>query len=236
MKIETVYKDNQKHQTIEILKTGKVRLYAVDKKENGKSAEHTVNAANAAVTVISCSPEAWISSSNKMGLDMANAVGAPNHYIVKTPTTATAFANCWNEADHCVVVHTHGDPNNLCNEVEDPATSTKTYPVIITKNQIEDLSINNNILFVMVTACRTAGGLLRHDNVAYWLSKKIHPDGIVIANTDDVDGTDKEFWGRNKNQTWKAYKNGVILDVSLPVTLTMSSAHDIYYNQLLDLS
>ena len=59
------------------------------------------------------------------------------------------------------------------------------------------MPINNKIRFIIVTACQTAGGIV-NKNVAYWLSKRINPAGIVIANTDTVWGGDKQFHGENK--------------------------------------
>ena len=89
------------------------------------------------------------------------------------------------------------------------------------------MPINNKIRFIIVTACQTAGGIV-NKNVAYWLSKRINPAGIVIANTDTVCGDDKQFYGKNKKPTWKVYKNGVIQNPISAVTLTMTEAYNIY--------
>ena len=152
---------------------------------------------------------------------MATAFDNDNSYIVKAPTSASEFETNWSEANECMVIHTHGSASGLFNEVGN------TTPTIITKNQIKNLPINNRIHFIMMTACKTAGGTT-NDNVAYWLSKKINPYGIVIANTDTVSGASKTFGGVKGNATWKVYRNGEIQNINLPVLLDMSSAYDIY--------
>lgn len=62
----------------------------------------------------------------------------------------------------------------------------------------------------------------------YWVSKKINPNGIVIANTDVVSGGATSFRGTNNNPTWKVYKNGILQSSVSDVTLTMQSAYAIY--------
>lgn len=81
----------------------------------------------------------------------------------------------------------------------------------------------------MMTACETAGGT-ENDNIAYWLSKKINANGIVIviANTDIVSGDSTHFKGTNGNTTWKVYKNGIVQAPIYDVTLTMQSAYNLY--------
>ena len=173
------------------------------------------------VTVISCTPEDWISSSEVMGRDMATAFNSQESYVVKTPTNASQFETCWDEAGECIIVHTHGDPNGLYDHGEDST------PLIVSKANIANLSQNDEIHFIMVTACETAGGTV-NDNIACWLSKKINPSGIVIANTDKVSGDDTFFQGVNFEPTWKAYKNGIVQNQISDVTLTMQKAFNIY--------
>ncbi len=79
----------------------------------------------------------------------------------------------------------------------------------------------------MMTACETAGGTAS-DNMAYWMSKRINPSGIVIANTDTVNGGSDDFCGKNNNPTWKIYKNGVIQNPIFDVYLTMKKAYELY--------
>lgn len=199
--------------------TGTAKLYAEDWSENGKRDECTVYVPK--VMVISCSPSAWVASSEIMGQDMAKAFNCEGSYTVETPTNVSSFENYWNTADECVVIHTHGSPTGLFDHGENST------PKIISKKEISNLQINNNVHFIMMTACETAGGI-ENDNVAYWLSKKINPNGIVIANTDIVSGGSTSFKGTNSNPTWKVYKNGIIQAPIYDVTLTMQSAYNIY--------
>lgn len=201
-------------------KSGTTKLFAEDWNENGKRDECIVCVTNK-VMVLSCSPEGWLASSEIMGRDMAEAFDCEDNFIVETPTSLLTFENSWTRAGECVVIHTHGSPTVLCNQVDD------TTPTIISKNQIANLTRNSNISFIMMTACSTAGGT-ENDNVAYWLSKIINPNGIVIANTDTVYGGSEEFGGKSGNPTWKVYRDGVIQNPISDIKLTMQSAYDIY--------
>ena len=173
------------------------------------------------VTVLSCSPNGWLESSEIMGKDMAIAFNCENSYIVKTPNNVLTLRNCWNEAGECIIIHTHGSPDGLYDQ------GTNSTPIIASKTDIADFATNHAIGFVMITACETAGGTTT-DNVAYWVSKKINPNGIVIANTDVVSGGATSFRGTNNNPTWKVYKNGILQSSASDVTLTMQSAYAIY--------
>ncbi len=211
--------DGQPYATLTVVGEGAATLYAYDWNENGKKGECIIYVPK--VTVISCSDESWIESSETMGDNMATAFNCEGSYFVETPTSAIAFENCWNKSNECMVIHTHGGPDNLCDEVGDST------PIIISKTEINDLPKNNKIHFIMITACETAGGTT-NDNVACALSKRINPDGIVIANTDEVSGDDTEFLGSNENATWKVYKNGILQAPISDITLTMQSAYNIY--------
>ena len=205
---------------------GSAKIYAAAQDESGVYAVCTLKVNKAQyipnkVTVISCSKSDWINSSKIMGEDMAKAFNCGGDYVVETPTTALAFENIWSNAGECIIIHTHGGVDSLNNEDESGT------PIIISKNEIADLPRNNNINFIMMTACNTAGEPA-NDNVAYWLSRKINSNGIVIANTDFVSGGADSFMGSNGNPTWKVYKNGVIQNPISEVTLTMQSAYNIY--------
>ncbi len=173
------------------------------------------------VTVLSCSPNGWLESSEIMGKDMAMAFNCENSYIVKTPNNVLTLKNCWNEAGECIIIHTHGSPDGLYDE------GTNSTPIIASKTDIANFATNHAICFVMITACETAGGTTT-DNVAYWVSKKINPNGIVIANTDVVSRGATSFRGINNKPTWKVYKNGVLQASVSDVTLTMQSAYAFY--------
>ncbi|MBE6693921.1 MAG: hypothetical protein E7589_04085 [Ruminococcaceae bacterium] len=218
---------DQRYHTISPVGSGTATLYAYDWWENGNAGECTVyvpevNANAPKVTVVSCIADGWIVSSDTMGADMANAFGCTGSYTVETPTTISSFETCWRETNECMIVHTHGGPNSLVGQINSGAQSQ-----IISKYDIENLPINTKIRFIMMTACEVAGGLA-YNNIAYWLSKRIHPNGIVIANTDEVTGGDKTFRGSDNEKTWKVYKNGEIWDIELPLTLTMADAYSIY--------
>ena len=181
------------------------------------------------VTVISCSPQAWIASSETMGHDMSVALQAVNRFSVDCPSDADHFKSCWASATNCVVIHTHGGPYGLYDEECDENGNLIT-PLIISTSELEDMPRNYTIRFVIMTACKTASGN-ETDNVAYWLSKKISPNGIVVANKYTVSGDDTEFNGILDNGTpvpgWMVYKNGVA--ESLPMTtLTMETAYQIF--------
>ena len=211
--------DGDRYIHVTATSAGIAKLYAQDWNENGKRDECTVYVPK--VMVISCSPSAWVASSEIMGQDMAKAFNCEGSYTVETPTNVSSFEKYWNTADECVVIHTHGSPTGLFDHGENSTSK------IISKKEISNLQINNNVHFIMMTACETAGGI-ENDNVAYWLSKKINPNGIVIANTDIVSGGSTSFKGTNSNPTWKVYKNGIIQAPIYDVTLTMQSAYNIY--------
>ena len=175
------------------------------------------------VTVISCTPNGWITSSNTMGQNMAKAFGKSNSYVVKATSTKSDFESFWSNAGECVVIHTHGSQTGLFDE------SSNGTPKIISTADISKMSQNTSIRFVMMTACSTAGGDEKN-NVAYHLSKKINSKGIVIANKYIVLGGSTTFKAANGNKGWVAYKNGIIVRTAdkLPVELTMQKAYEIY--------
>lgn len=203
-------------------KVGAEKLYAIDWKENGRRDECTVYVHDyKKIMVISCSDSNWVTSSEIMGRDMAMAFNCEDNYIVEAPTNASSFKDCWNMLDECVIIHTHGGSDGLFDHVGN------SKPKIISKYEISCLPRNDSIYFIMMTACNTAGGAV-DDNVAYWLSKKINPKGIVIANTDVVSGGSTSFEGFNKKPTWKVYKNGIVQNPISDIKLTMKSAYNIY--------
>lgn len=172
-----------------------------------------------AVTVISCSPQAWITSSSTMGRNMAVAMQRSGSYSVKCPTNKDVFETYWNNAGTCVVIHTHGSYGGLFDE------RNGSTPQIISLDEIKQLDRNNNINFVVITSCSTAGGA-EDNNVACWISQKINQYGIVIANKYDVSGGDTEFSAANGLRGWVIYRNGNI--ITSPRILTMPKAYEIF--------
>lgn len=204
---------------------GTTYVYAIAQDGSNKCGRSTIIVKESAnVTVISCIDKDWINSSETMGDDMAEAMGCDSTYIVQGPTTANEFENYWSNVGPCVVIHTHGSPTSLGGQ-EDSGVN----PQIISLEQIEQLPKNNNIDFVMMTACSTAGGD-PNDNVAYHMSKKINSNGIVIANKYTVSGSDDDFGAYNDEKGWVVYRNGVIIrdSASIPARITMEEAYEIY--------
>ena len=212
--------DGDRYIHVTATEIGTAKLYAQDWNENGKRDECVVYVPKK-VTVLSCSPSGWVESSEIMGRDMATAFNNEESYVVKTPTNVSSFETCWNEAGECIIVHTQGSSVGLYDH------GTGSTPIIVSKINIANLPVNNSIRFIMMTACETAGETA-NDNVAYWLSKRINPDGIVIANTDIVSGGSTSFRGSNNGPTWKVYKNGIVQNPVSDVSLTMQKAYDIY--------
>ena len=225
IKITTGWYNEKRYQTLTVVGEGTAELYAYDWNGTGKRAMCTIVAPPKApvVTVISCSPAGWIKSSNKMGSDMAEAFESEEDPAITTPANTSDFETCWNKAGDCIIIHTHGDSYGLYNQDD----ATKTTPLIVSKDDIKGLPINKNIYFIMMTACETAGGT-PNDNMAYWLSKRISNNGIVIANTEIVEGEDTDFHGSSKSNTWKMYNNGSIVGMELPVDLNMKTAYKYY--------
>lgn len=223
IKIETGWHNGVRYQTLTVVGEGIARLYAYDWDGTGKSdmCAIIVNSKDPVVTVISCSDDDWVQSSKIMGSKMGEAFGNERNYTVFTPKGVSNFEAYWAKSGECMIIHTHGSPNSLVNQFNDGTQST-----IISKDEIKSLPINKSIHFIMITACSVAGEPTT-DNVAYWLSKRINENGIVIANTDTVVGGDTSFRGEGKEKTWKVYKNGSIDSIS-DVSLTMQKAYDIY--------
>jgi len=183
------------------------------------------------VTVISCSKSDWVDTSKVMWNDMFLAINGHTEYSeediennVLKPTTATAFSEAWISANKCMVIHTHGSPRGLSGHENDDSQ-----PPIISLDEIKLLSSNTNIDFVMITACQVAGGDA-YNNVAYWMSKKINPNGIVIANKYYVVGGSTDFTASSGDCGWVVYQNGEIVrcEADIEPTLDMGKAYDIY--------
>ena len=176
------------------------------------------------VTVVSCSRADWMADSERMGYDMSALFGAEKDYTVHSTKTALDFSDAWNRAGECVMIHTHGSPFAVYDEVgRDPSTM----PEIISKDQVSRMSKNDRIKFVYISACSTAGGEEKN-NFACEISKKIDPNGIVLANGDEVWGCSAFYEGKTKGQTWKVYKNGEVIATIPQVTLLPADVYKIY--------
>ena len=83
--------DGDRYIHVTATSAGIAKLYAQDWNENGKRDECTVYVPK--VMVISCSPSAWVASSEIMGQDMAKAFNCEGSYTVETPANVSSFEN-----------------------------------------------------------------------------------------------------------------------------------------------
>lgn len=209
---------------------GQATIYCIARDGNHAKAtcQVTVVSKTPDVTVISATTPGFLSTSKTMGEDMASAMGWFKSSVVKATTTALEFANYWSSSGNCVIIHSHGNPEGLFDGGVDKNGNYIT-PLIISLDEIKDLPVNPNIRFLLIVACSTAGGA-QYNNVACWLSQKIHPEGIVLANRYTVNGTGPIAygWGDNKQKLdgWVVYQNGIRLH--LPITIDMAKGYEIY--------
>lgn len=208
---------------------GQATVYCIAQDGNHAKAtcQVTVVSKTPDVTVISATTPGFLNTSDTMGDHMASAIGLFKSHTVKPTTTAAEFSNNWSSSGNCVIIHTHGSPNGLYDGGIDENGNEIT-PLMISLNEIKDLPSNPNIRFLMIVACATAGGN-ENDNVACWLSKKIHSEGIVIANRYVIHGTGPTSAGWEEGQYldgWVVYQNGIRL--YLPITLNMEKGYQIY--------
>ncbi len=173
------------------------------------------------ITVISCSPDGWISSSEVMGRSLAEICGTEKAEVIPC-RTKRCFLDAFEGAGKHVLIHTHGSSVSLFDELDGREVR------IISSRCIALMKPNRNIEFVFITACKTAGGHAKR-NIASRISKKISKDGIVIANLHKVVGGDTVFSSANKENGWRAYRNGkLVSDVEdIPVSLTVKEAYSI---------
>lgn len=208
---------------------GQANIYCIAKDGNHAKAicQVTVVSKVPDVTVISATTPGFLSTSKTMGEDMASAMGWLKRSTVKATKTALEFANNWSMSGNCVIIHTHGSPNGLFDGGIDENGNSVT-PQIISLDEIKNLPANPNIKFLLIVSCSCAGGS-QYNNVASWLSQKIDPEGIVIANRYIVNGTGPIAYGWDNGQKtdgWVVYQNG--LRLHLPVTINMEKGYDIY--------
>ena len=164
------------------------------------------------VLVFSCTPDAWLTTSQTMGENLASEVGAEEWGV--QAVFGDEFANLWNNttSDH-IIIHTHGGPGGLGNE--------EGYDGSFTTENISQLVRNSAIGFVLITACETGGQNGTDQNFASLLSQYIAEDGVVVCSTTNVEGVDTEFIARHGGE-WIAYCNGEQIPCDLPTTITMA--------------
>ncbi len=176
-----------------------------------------------AVGVISCAHGAWIESSITMGRALAAAIGGGAESRVHTPVDAAGLAACLGEAAY-VILHTHGSPEGIYDQRADGRSTT-----VATLADIGRLPPLPHLRLVIATACQAAGGD-PGQNLAAAISRKIAPEGLVIANRHVVFGADYDFGEREGRRGWVAYRAGrcVLTEQDLPARLTMADAYGIY--------
>ena len=153
-------------------------------------------------------------------------MGHGDCYEVICPQNAEEFCAAWDEAGPCIIMHTHGSAQSLCNQLEDGSVVN-----LITLDQLKEMPRSKTIRLVVVTACETAGGDPL-DNVASVLSQKISPRGLVIANVYPVWGADTYFGEKHERNGWTVYQDGEIIrhPDELPVTITLDYACKLFLN------
>ena len=182
------------------------------------------------VTVFSCSHPDWIRSSHTMGeilsKSLQNAV-----YTVTAPITPKAFAQGFVSCRDILVIHTHGSDKGLYD------ARNNTTPTIISIEEICALPCNPSIQLILITACSTASGD-KTANIAAEISKKIHTNGIVIANRHTVIGASETFSAQNNESGWVAYNNGEIMLTpdELPTVLDLNNCMRLLENEFQRLS
>ncbi len=172
-----------------------------------------------AVTVISCTSEAWMHSSETMGLALAETVGADK--VKPVPCSdVRKFIQAFRESDEYMIIHTHGSPSALSDEKNGGKRR------FVSLSRLFLMRTNRRIKFVFITACETAGGN-RSRNIASVISRKIARDGYVIANIHTVVGADRDFRAADEKHGWVLYQNGKPADMTLPASLSVKEAYNI---------
>lgn len=176
-----------------------------------------------AVGVISCAHGAWIESSFTMGRALAAAIGGGAESRVHAPVDARGLAAALAEAEY-VILHTHGSPEGIYDHRADGRDTT-----IATLADIASMPPLPSLRLIVATACQAAGGDPQ-SNLAAALSRKIAPDGLVIANRHVVFGADYDFGEREGRPGWVGYRAGrcVLSEDRMPARLTMADAYRIY--------
>ena len=160
--------------------------------------------------VLVVSTNDWMESSRQMEKDLSGAVRTDTSNTVAA--TNESFVECWNSTTaNYVVVHTHGSPTVL--------TDNKEFTFSV--DNADQLSSNNNIEYVIITACSVGGTVTDGYNMGQMLSTKISPTGYVICSTTTVSGTSTHFSPMNNGQ-WVVYQNGVLIRSSIQTKITMA--------------
>ena len=172
------------------------------------------------VAVLSCAHFAWLESSMVMGHDLARAMGEVESHI-HVPVDKEGLAACLADAD-ALVVHTHGSAHGFFDQRADGRQT-----VIASLEDIAALPPFPSLRFVLITACGAAG---EEENIAATFSRRISPDGLVIANRYAVWGGSREFTAESGARGWVGYRNGAMVlgEYDIPASLSMAEAYRVY--------
>ena len=172
------------------------------------------------IPVISCISSGWVDSSRIMGLAVSNYLYKNKRVSVCCPINERDFLSLWSMfVTDCLIIHTHGNYDGLSTENNEDEIWR-----IISLNGIKKMSKNTNIKNVIITACNVAGGNI-YNNVACVISKKISPDGYVLASIGNVSGYSDKFTSKNM---WVVYQNGRIIYRFNNNKITMRIAIDFF--------
>ena len=175
-----------------------------------------------AVTVLSCSPEGWLTSSHRMGEDLMHALGAERYEVV-TARTPEEFASVFSRVDGALLLHVHGSAVGLYDDGGGVGTVR-----IVSIEEALALPVNPRIRVVVCTACETASGE-PEGNIMSALSRRIAPGGILLANRYTVWGASTAFYAADGRHGWVVYSDGQLLlaPEALPVELRMEDVPGI---------
>ena len=151
----------------------------------------------------------WMESSQKMEKDLSAALRTSTSNTVGVDNES--FVEHWNSTNaNYVVIHTHCSPTMI--------TDNKDFAFSIANS--DQLSVNNNIEYVIITACSVGGTVADGYNMGQMLSTKISPTGYVICSTTTVIGSSTSFSPTGSGQ-WIVYQNGELIGSSISSKITM---------------
>ena len=160
------------------------------------------------ITAITCPENTWIESTKIMMEEFRLQFGLKKA-IIKFPYSST-FLDTWNAVkSKYMIIHTHGSANGLFIEISGKTEQEELFSV----DRMSAMKRNYNIMCIFMTACQTAANNGKKDNFACAISKKINPNGIVIASKYIVLGYATSFTSKNNEGQggWVIYRNGVVV-------------------------
>ena len=167
------------------------------------------------ITVFYNTDEGWITTANRTGQDLCNAIGADSYCTI--PAETGSFKDSWGRIKSpYVLIEVHGSPTLL--------GTPSSFRMGI--SEANELPQNTRIKCVIITVCSSGKMTPGQMNIAQVISTKINPEGIIICATQKVLGNGIKY--RNENQgAWIIYQNGVFVPTRLHSTLTMDYAAEL---------